>query len=448
MANPKRNKLLRVIWRGGLGGYTYPPEELKGLTPEQHCQEQINQRKKGKFEKVSEGEDVCLLPTGGYFVEERDKLLPVWSYQYEVIEDILLSTEVISVTPPEKNRTTIIMGEKIKIISDIPVYWEVSSDLVTPGQIKTTSTSKSITLTALDKAGAVTITARTEHKQKSITIKIIEPKIILSSETAAILPANRNRTTIGVGEKISIFSNIPVLWEVPSDLVTPRQIKTTVPSKSITFTALDKAGSVSVKAKLGSAQKSITIRIITPSSLKFEILSKIHTQDVLDSGFIAKVYVLPDTVNFGALYFAELESYATATGLLVEGHNQPHGKYEGGHSEWVHAVANKFEKGKGTDTGMQDTVYGGQNEYEIPLPFTNGGKSIFKIEYIWSLDSQKVNKLTKVVNQSTTITKDGYITTQKNDQKVAFYYKDKSINSHLTPGGKIPIPKPINKKSK
>ncbi|WP_037588283.1 hypothetical protein [Stenoxybacter acetivorans] len=175
MANPKRGKLVSIIWRGNLGSYTYPPKELQGLTPEQHCQKQYSQTGEGYFEKKNVGEDVCMLKTGGYFSETRDKYLPVWSYYYEVIEDIVLTPQTVATVPANRKRTTIGVGEAIDILSDIPVYWDMSSDLVVPNKVKTTALSKSIRLTALGKSGSVVIKAKTKYKEASITIKIIEP---------------------------------------------------------------------------------------------------------------------------------------------------------------------------------------------------------------------------------------------------------------------------------
>ena len=74
-------------------------------------------------------------------------------------------------------------------------------------------------------------------------------KIELTSETAAKLPKNRDRTTIGVGEAVTVRSNIPMLWEIQSNLVNPSSVKSKTPSNEISFSALDKAGSVTVRAK-------------------------------------------------------------------------------------------------------------------------------------------------------------------------------------------------------
>ena len=271
---------------------------------------------------------------------------------------------------------------------------------------------------------------------------VLEP-IELTVKTDAKLPS-QNRTTIGVGEGITIYSNVPVLWEVQSNLINPATIKSLEHSKSITLTALDQAGTVTINAKNNYDSKSITLSIITPTQIKFQKIKEIHTKDVLDSGFIANLYAYPDTVNFGTLQFAELESNAVANGILAEGNGQPHGKYEDGRSSFFGASTTVIQ-GLGTRLIMTDTVYGGQNEYPIPLPLDEGGQASYEIEFIWTLNNQNICKIPSIIRQSTVITRDGYITTQKEDQKATFYYSDKTVNAKLNPSGQIPIPKPHTK---
>ncbi|MFD1245257.1 hypothetical protein [Paralysiella testudinis] len=167
----------------------------------------------------------------------------------------------------------------------------------------------------------------------NVAFKKNKPKIELVSVTKAVLPANRHRTIIGVGESVIISSNIAVVWSVSSPLINISNKSIT----TITITALDKAGNVTISAKSKYDEKSITLSIIEPTALKFEAVEKIHTESVLDSGFIAKIYILPNHVNFEEVKFSELESYALGTGLLAETTGMPHSQYENGRSEWMTA---------------------------------------------------------------------------------------------------------------
>ncbi|WP_156496199.1 hypothetical protein [Eikenella sp. NML080894] len=83
-------------------------------------------------------------------------------------------------------------------------------------------------------------------------------KLEIFSLTKATLPSNWKRTTIGVGETVSITANQAVKWEVNSDLVT----KVRETSTSLVITAKDTVGSVTVIAKTECDEKRITFKIL------------------------------------------------------------------------------------------------------------------------------------------------------------------------------------------
>lgn len=66
MAKQYRTKLKSIYGgRSAAGRNEYKPDDiLKGQTPKQHCEALIAQRGEGRFEKVSEHEDVCYLLSG------------------------------------------------------------------------------------------------------------------------------------------------------------------------------------------------------------------------------------------------------------------------------------------------------------------------------------------------------------------------------------------------
>ncbi|OSI10561.1 hypothetical protein BWD07_10460 [Neisseria canis] len=278
---------------------------LKGMTPEQHCQQEIKKSSgKGYFKKQSPGEDVCMLP-GGYF--SGGNLEGVFSYYYDTYE-----------------------------------------------------------------------------------------KIELSSETTATLPKNRTRTTIGVGEEVTIYSNTPVKWQVNTSL-----INSSVPqglSNRFTFTALDKAGSVTITAKHDYDEESITFSIIEPKEVKFKLAKKVHIKDVMGTGFTADMFILPNTVNFSAIQFRELESYARGSGILSDATGQPHGDYKDGGSKWLECF---YSNGKPNYLNGTDLAYGGRNDYPVPLPLPESGNVTFFIYYEWKLGKHgrpKKNKFRRYSN--------------------------------------------------
>lgn len=330
------------------------------MTPKQHCEKLIaeaskNSDLKGYFKEESVGEDVCMLPHANYF--GGGYLAAVYSYYYETYE-----------------------------------------------------------------------------------------KIELTSLTKATLPTNRNRTTIGVGEEVTITSNTPVFWEIDSNFLKADNIQKSQPSTKLTITTLDRAGSISIKAKHQYDEKTITFTIITPRDLFFDDALDLHIQDVLDSGFIANTYLQPNTVNFYALEVRELESFARGTGILSDAKGKPHGHYTNGGSEWI--SAEKYTEGKGNFIGI-DTVYGGRDDYPIPLPLPEGGQIVFFINYQWRLkQTQKFHKIPKTVIQTTTIQTNGYVTTRKqgvNGASATFHYKDPSENKTSIPNHTNIKPNPMSK---
>lgn len=150
-------------------------------------------------------------------------------------------------------------------------------------------------------------------------------KIELTSETAAKLPKNCNRTTIGVGEAVTVRSNIPVLWEIQSNLVNPSSVKSKTPSNEISFSALDKAGSVTVRAKTQHDQKSITFSIIEPVSLSYSLARNEDNSPMIfheKEAYIAIIGLVttvhPKTVNFYKVVFRESNEPSKDSGVFLE----------------------------------------------------------------------------------------------------------------------------------
>lgn len=272
--------------------------------------------------------------------------------------------------------------------------------------------------------------------------------INLSSETTAKLPPNTARTTIGVGEEVTVTASIPVIWDVKSNLI--KEI-----SRSEThfmFQAQYKAGSVSIMAKKDDGkQKSITFSIITPTEVKYKKTQDIHIKDVLDSGFKANIFFAPDSVNFYAIQYAEVESFAKASGLLAEGNGLPHGNYSEESNVQGHLIkhssfresTNNVVKGLGTQATGDDLIYFGENEYFEPL--REEGKLEITIKFLWKLPASSIHELPKPVIQTTTITSNGQVTTKKANAQTTFHYKAASVGTDLL-GSNALTPKPRQRK--
>lgn len=247
----------------------------------------------------------------------------------------------------------------------------------------------------------------------------------LTSETE--MPPNPSRTTIGVGERFTIMSDKPVIWSVfdgnLADIHTQNK-------NEIKLLALDKTGVLTVTARDTETELSTSIRfnIIRPSGLKFVLWETTHIYNLLDAGFVAKIYLQPATVNFYRLKLSELQSYAIGTGLFSDLTGSPHGHrgYTKGRSEWHGAES--YDAANGT-LMIHDTVYGQRHRFcpEKIIPSTLQ----YTIPFEWLVAGiDKIHHL-ETVSQSTVIDEKGYITTSKGGVSVTFHYKDKSKNENL-----------------
>ena len=70
-------------------------------------------------------------------------------------------------------------------------------------------------------------------------------KLELTSLIEATLPANRQRTVVGVGEVVTVTANQPVTWTISGSLIYKRQETST----SFTFMAQNEVGSILITAQ-------------------------------------------------------------------------------------------------------------------------------------------------------------------------------------------------------
>ena len=158
-----------------------------------------------------------------------------------------------------------------------------------------------------------------------VAFRVVIPEIVLSTKTKLPKPSE-TRKVIGVGEEITVFSNTPVSWEISSDLI--RIVNQS--RQSVTFVALDKAGSVSVTAKNEEYQKTVSIRIVQPTGIKYIQAYRgsqpriYHPKNGYELGVGVKMVVQPETVNFHNIVLREIDSAATNTGILDDGYTYCH----------------------------------------------------------------------------------------------------------------------------
>jgi hypothetical protein len=177
----------------------------------------------------------------------------------------------------------------------------------------------------------------------------------ITSETVVTAPANRARTTIGVGEEVNLTcSNSSVGWSVTGDAVLNGG------GASATLQAGSTAGAVVVTATGPTCTCSITFNVITPSDPLMQPAPGYdlkHHSGRPDCGYYGEFYLPPDTVSFKNLEVREKNSKCVAEGFYIKFNNithQPAGQTESG---WF--TMNDCVSGKGTPANLDDTIYSG-----------------------------------------------------------------------------------------
>lgn len=147
------------------------------------------------------------------------------------------------------------------------------------------------------------------------------PTCSIEATTLAATPLPRNRSTLGVGEQVSLSSVDGSTWTVNGD-----GTLSAATGGAITFTAGDIAGTATVGVSAqGCLTKTATYTIIAPSGLLFVPVNGIkHTKDFADIGMQANVYLQPDSVSFKGIAYLEADALATATGVYACLNNQGH----------------------------------------------------------------------------------------------------------------------------
>ena len=148
---------------------------------------------------------------------------------------------------------------------------------------------------------------------------------------------SRARTTIGIGEDVDLtVSPGPATWNIVSGGGSLASTSGT----TVTYTAPDRVATVVIKATGSGCTCSITLNVIEPTSLLFQKDSNFkHTTGRPDCGYLAKVFVQPDTVSFHNIEVRELNSAATLTGFYdIPSWRTPRITHQGAgqtHSAWL-----------------------------------------------------------------------------------------------------------------
>ena len=203
------------------------------------------------------------------------------------------------------------------------------------------------------------------------------PNCTIASQTVATSPADRTRTTIGVGEEVTLtVTGNPATWAITSGSGT---LSPNIGTKaSVKFTADDKAGSVTITATGSgcSCTNTKTFKVVQPSDWtmkKAPGTNLNHTKGRPDCGWKGIMYVHPDDVNFYRVETREKDSKAVGTGAYLGFNGDYHGNYPlpDQASSWFLLTRHSSTDGSTDDT--PDEIYSGD-----PGSAATGTKTPFK----------------------------------------------------------------------
>jgi hypothetical protein len=274
-------------------------------------------------------------------------------------------------------------------------------------------------------------------------------EIELTSETKNILPAPRSRKNIGVGEVVTIESNVGVKWHIDNKLVSIIKRK----AKELCIKAGDKGGictiTASYKRKGKTITKNIKFSIAEPQSLRYSLgdyqdynfpnkkgSMLYHPKDTYLGIVGLKIQLLPTSVNFSEVLVREVNCASVNTGYfkdIIKGvicHiGPPTNNQCSGFGE-----ASKFnvKNNKVNIANTFDTVGGGEDS-----PVANigdGGAMKLTIPLEWSLVNSDNWKSMGNVKQDLVLSANGNITVSKGNFSRTFYrgndYPDPTFVNH------------------
>lgn len=209
----------------------------------------------------------------------------------------------------------------------------------------------------------------------------------ITSETVAVDPGPRTRTTVGVGEEVTLTHSAgTTTWKTTAGTLSAAS------GASVTLTAPDTAQNVTATA--GTAK--ITFSVIAPNDVlmeRFPDTGVSHTKDRPDVGMLTTAFLTPDTVNFYNLKHREVDVKAMANGVYTP--------FDGlGHDANPKTIRMQdvVVAGKGTQSRVRDKVCSG--DPGTPAPFAMGS-ILYVIPYEYQVASGPFHRFTAVVQMCT-----------------------------------------------
>ncbi len=188
----------------------------------------------------------------------------------------------------------------------------------------------------------------------------------ITVETVALQPANRARTTVGVGEKVNLtYSLGNAAWTVSKGALTATS------GQTVTFQAPDRAETVIIKATGGGCTCTVTFTVIEPANVQMERAPGtgiFHANGIPSVGIRAEIFLQPDTVSFQFIEISEDDCPGVVTGYFVG--TTLDGIRHAAHGAGTWVPVGPPVAGKGSKIVGRDTASSGHCNFGTP--YSNG----------------------------------------------------------------------------
>ncbi|WP_017296929.1 eCIS core domain-containing protein [Nodosilinea nodulosa] len=253
----------------------------------------------------------------------------------------------------------------------------------------------------------------------------------ITSQTVATSPGAQTRTTIGVGEQVNL-THAPgsAAWTTTGGTLSAASGVTVI------LTAPDTARTITVTA--GAATLAFTV--VAPTSVTMDRQPGTgvqHNANRPTSGIQTRVFLGPDTVNFGQARYRELDVAGTGTGVYScnpasGGHCGAGG---GGAACPDKALTNTVVAGKGTQSVLGDCALSG--ECCTAPPFAAGNITI-NIPYEYKVGTGAFHNFTTVTQVHTLAADGSTLTSSKAGATGSVTVPDPSLALPQCPIGACP----------
>lgn len=172
-------------------------------------------------------------------------------------------------------------------------------------------------------AGTYTVSATCGTSTKKIKIVALE----LTHETDVTSPTNRQRTKLGVGEKVKLTISPTISgsasWSTSEGTISGSD-------NSATFTAPSRSATATVTATINNCSLTKTFTVVEPNGVLMERTGNIrHTQGLPSTGMQLYIYIQPTDVSFNRIEVREGTCAPVSTGYfeLINVGNHPNGNF-------------------------------------------------------------------------------------------------------------------------